>query len=86
MLTSMHSMTPAQLRQLRAKLNLTQEELATILEVDRRTVVRWEKGDVPISDRIETWIKAVLLRRGHILTIKVAIISALSIIAHLIDL
>jgi DNA-binding transcriptional regulator YiaG len=57
----LYAMTPEDLRELRKKLGLSQEELAAMLKVDRRTVIRWEMGDVPISNKIEAWIKSVLL-------------------------
>jgi transcriptional regulator with XRE-family HTH domain len=64
MLAEMRAMTPEELRRIRKRLGLTQEKLATKLHVDRRTILRWENGEVPISEKIEAWIKSVLLREG----------------------
>lgn len=41
-------MTPAQLKTLRARLDLTQQQLAEALGVASNTVTRWEMGRHPI--------------------------------------
>jgi DNA-binding transcriptional regulator YiaG len=43
------SMTPRQLKALRAKLGLDQWGLAERIGVDQATISRWEAGKVPIS-------------------------------------
>lgn len=50
-------MTAAQLAKLRAKLGMTQEELAEHLGVTRNSVARWEMGRHPISARTERALK-----------------------------
>ena len=42
-------MTPDQLKALRARLGLTQAELAEQIGVERNTVNRWEMGLLPIQ-------------------------------------
>ena len=42
-------MTPVALKRIRARLGLTQAELATKLGVERNTVNRWEMGVLPIQ-------------------------------------
>lgn len=41
-------MTGEDLRSLRTELGLSQERLAELLDVGRRTVIRWEQGAWPI--------------------------------------
>ena len=43
------AMTSEELRRIIAKTGLTQEEFAGKLEVNRRTIIRWLNGDIPIS-------------------------------------
>jgi transcriptional regulator with XRE-family HTH domain len=43
-------MKPEQLRRLRQKLGLTQEELAREVGVARNSVARWERGEMAISE------------------------------------
>jgi transcriptional regulator with XRE-family HTH domain len=43
-------MKPEQLRRLRQKLGLTQEELALEVGVARNSVARWERGEMAISE------------------------------------
>lgn len=44
------AMTPAEIKAIRERARLTQAELADLLRIsDRRTVRRWETGDVPVS-------------------------------------
>lgn len=45
-------MTPAELKRLRARLGLTQAQLAERLGVDRNTVTRWEMGLRKISEPV----------------------------------
>lgn len=44
-------MTPDKFRELRLKLDMTQEQLAARLQVSRVTVARWETGALPIDER-----------------------------------
>jgi DNA-binding transcriptional regulator YiaG len=41
---SKHELTPETVRAVRKGLYLTQEQFATLLHVNRRTVIRWEQG------------------------------------------
>lgn len=42
-------MTGQEFRQRRRSLGVTQDELATAFEVSRRSVLGWERGEVPVS-------------------------------------
>lgn len=43
-------MTPAELRAIRKRYGLTLDQLAALLRVSsKRTVMRWEAGEVPVS-------------------------------------
>jgi DNA-binding transcriptional regulator YiaG len=53
-------MKPEELRQIRKQLNLTQQQLADILGVSSRQVIRWEKGDYPISKIAEVAVRGLL--------------------------
>lgn len=53
-------MTPAEVRQIRERLNLTQHELAEALQVSQVCVSHWEKGLRPCQGPA-----AVLLNRMH---------------------
>jgi DNA-binding transcriptional regulator YiaG len=46
-------MKPEEMLALRKKLNMTQQELADVLEVQRNTVTRWENGVLPITKVVE---------------------------------
>jgi transcriptional regulator with XRE-family HTH domain len=50
-------MTPLRLKRLRKHLNLTQQQLADRLGVDRNTVNRWEMGMHPINSTAEKLLK-----------------------------
>jgi transcriptional regulator with XRE-family HTH domain len=54
-------MTGEQLGDLRVQLGLTQHQLAVLLVVERRTVIRWEAGTLPIPDRSLFWLAPLLL-------------------------
>lgn len=54
-------MTGEQLGDLRATLGLTQQQLAVLLVVERRTVIRWEAGTLPIPDRSLFWLTPMKL-------------------------
>ena len=56
-------MTPIEFKVAREKLNLTQAELGNILNVNPRTVRRWEQEDGtrppnPIACRVLEWLEA----------------------------
>lgn len=53
-------MTPKDLKQLRAKLGLSQQALAGKLGVSRNTVNRWEMGTRAISPMAERLIRTLL--------------------------
>ncbi len=46
-------MSPEKLKELRVSLQLTQSELARLLDVKENTVYRWETGRLPISRMVE---------------------------------
>lgn len=50
-------MSPEELRFLRTEIGLTQSELAEIVQFDRQTIGRWERGETPIDPRAETIIR-----------------------------
>ena len=50
-------MSPDELRFLRTEVGLTQSELAGIVQFDRQTIGRWERGETPIDPRAETIIR-----------------------------
>ena len=56
-------MTPSQLKNMRAKLRLTQEALAAQLGVTRNTVVRWEMGMHPIPPMAVRLIQSLHLKK-----------------------
>jgi transcriptional regulator with XRE-family HTH domain len=60
-------LTPAELKRLRLRLDLTQTELADQLGVARNTVTRWETGARKIAPPIAIAIRAVAQRlRGRV--------------------
>ncbi len=54
--------TGRQLKELREQLDWTQERLAKELDVDRRTVIRWEKEEVKIAKPEEMALKSIKKR------------------------
>lgn len=44
-------MTAQQMKAARSKLDMTQEQFAQALGVDRTSVARWETGEAPIDQR-----------------------------------
>jgi DNA-binding transcriptional regulator YiaG len=50
-------MTPAVLKAWRAKLNMTQAQLAWLSGVTVRTVKRWEAGTTPVPRLLELYIQ-----------------------------
>lgn len=56
-------MTGSQFRALRIKLGKTQQEIATMLGVQRNTVVRWENGTHPVNDLIARFIFVPLAKK-----------------------
>lgn len=57
-------MTGKQLQALRAKLGLTQPELAKLLSVHWSTVARWEQGVYPIAPAMATLIRLIAKQQG----------------------
>jgi transcriptional regulator with XRE-family HTH domain len=53
-------MSPKELRELRNKANLTQQQLADLLNVDRMTINRWEAGKTKLDRITSIAIRAVL--------------------------
>ena len=53
-------MSPKELRELRNKANLTQQQLADLLNVDRMTINRWEAGKIKLDRITSIAIRAVL--------------------------
>lgn len=56
-------MQPKDLKKIRAKMGLSQSELARQLCVSRNTVNRWEMGLHPISPSVEKLIRLVQKNR-----------------------
>jgi transcriptional regulator with XRE-family HTH domain len=56
-------MTGEQLRIIREDLDLTQEQLADMLDINRRTISRWEQGQIPIPKAIDLAMEALLRRK-----------------------
>ena len=52
-------MTERDVKRVRAKLRLTQDELASLVGVTRNTVARWEMGMHPVSLPIERLIRTL---------------------------
>lgn len=52
-------MTPAELRAKRLKLGLTQTALAKRLDVNIKTIIRWESGAVAIPKVVEIALKSL---------------------------
>lgn len=52
-----------ELRFLRTKLGQTQEDLASLLHVDRQTIGRWERGEFPIDGCAETVIRRLTVEK-----------------------
>lgn len=52
-------MTPIEFRSCKAALGLTNEELARELEVNERTIRRWQSGAMAINGRVEALTKAM---------------------------
>jgi DNA-binding transcriptional regulator YiaG len=59
-------MTPDEFKTARLAAGLaTQESVAEALEVDRRTVGRWERGDVPIPGPVKVALRCMARLRLH---------------------
>ena len=56
-------MTPKELRAIRKKFKLTQEELAEGLDVPPKIVARWERGVLPIN-RVTAFAMEQLAAQG----------------------
>jgi putative transcriptional regulator len=54
--------TADELKVVRERMNLTQEQLAAYLEVTRMTVHRWESGKISIPRSIELALEALEAR------------------------
>ena len=59
-------MTPAELRARRVGLGLTQGDVARLMEVDPRTVRRWESGAARAPDELRVRLDALTDRRDQI--------------------
>lgn len=59
------TMTAIQLKKIRAKLGVTQPELATLLGVNWSTVARWEQGVHPIAPAMARLIELVAKQKGR---------------------
>ena len=55
-----------ELRFLRTEMGQTQDELASILHVDRQNIGRWERGEVPIDGCAETVIRRHVVEKLQI--------------------
>jgi len=53
-------MTGKELRERRKKLGVTQEEIARSFNVTPNTVARWERGEVPKSGILPTWVESAI--------------------------
>ena len=51
-------MRAAQFRAIREMLGLSQQDVADAVEVDRRSVKRWESGEYPVPDDVAEWLMA----------------------------
>jgi transcriptional regulator with XRE-family HTH domain len=49
-----------ELRSKRESLGMTQEELAKELDVTANTIARWERGEVPKSGVLPSWVERIL--------------------------
>jgi len=56
-------MTPDELKAIRARLGLTQAQLAEQLGVERNTVNRWEMGLLPIQKITELAVKYLVSKK-----------------------
>jgi DNA-binding transcriptional regulator YiaG len=54
---------PAELRRIRARLDLTQAALATAIGVHRVTVAKWEAGDRTIPEPVARLVKRIQAER-----------------------
>lgn len=52
-----------ELRFLRTEMGQTQNELASLLHVDRQTIGRWERGEFPIDGCAETVIRRLVVEK-----------------------
>jgi YgiT-type zinc finger domain-containing protein len=55
----------AELRFLRKHAELTQEEFAKLLRVDKTTLSKWENNDDPIGFQSDLWARAVVMSRDE---------------------
>lgn len=59
-------MTPDEFKAVRAAAGLTtQEAVAETLEVDRRTVGRWERGEVAVPGAVKVALRCMARLRLH---------------------
>ncbi len=57
--------TPAELRAIRRKLNLTQAQLAAALHVTANTIARWEQGVHAVGPLAELALTHLMLLHGQ---------------------
>jgi len=56
-------MTPGELRQIRKDHDLTQHQMGELLGYTANYISRLERGDVPITQRLEKLVRNVILQR-----------------------
>ena len=61
----MTTLTPTELRSLRETMELTQEELASRLDCNRRTVLRWESGETTPSNATARVLRQLVRESGQ---------------------
>ena len=57
-------MTGQQIRRMRKELDLSQEDLAKKLGLNRRTIIRWENGEIEIGKVEEIALTAIAQERA----------------------
>ena len=58
-------MTSLDFRSLRLALGLTQDELAAILDLSERQIIRYEAGKAPIPRTVEMAMKQLRVQKGE---------------------
>lgn len=60
-ITDSTSLKGQEIRFLRRRLRMTQDDLASVVGVDKQTIGRWERDDTPITVAGERWLRAYVL-------------------------